>query len=70
MTENTENLVLEHLRAISSGLSDLQDDMQEIKQRLGTVENQLVRIHADIAILHGRSGRIDRGLNESKNDLN
>ena len=41
MTEETENLVLEHLRAIRSDISQVKGDVQEIKARMTAVEGRL-----------------------------
>jgi hypothetical protein len=40
MSPATENPVLEHLRAIRATVDRLSDDMQEVKQRLGILEQQ------------------------------
>ncbi|WP_276570195.1 hypothetical protein [Thiocystis violacea] len=39
MTENVENLVLEHLRAMRGDIALIRDDIREIKTRLGGLEN-------------------------------
>ncbi len=38
MTENIENLILDHLRAIRADISGIKEDMREIKQRLTSLE--------------------------------
>jgi len=38
MTENVENLVLEHLRHIRRRVDDIADDMKDVKQRLSILE--------------------------------
>lgn len=38
MTENVENLVLEHLRHIRRRVDDIADDMKDVKQRLLILE--------------------------------
>ena len=47
------------------------DSAQFVKNRLSSVEDQLVGIHADIAGLNRRADRIDERLTriERKNDL-
>ncbi|MDO8347524.1 MAG: hypothetical protein Q7S85_06470 [Rugosibacter sp.] len=35
-----DNIVLEHLRHIRGALDDVRDDIREIKQRVGNLENQ------------------------------
>lgn len=52
MTENTENLVLEHLRAIRADMADLRADVREIKTRLGNLEagqGSIIRHLGDLA---------------------
>lgn len=46
MTENTENLVLEHLRAIRSTLSDHGERLNRIELRLATIEQTLGSLYA------------------------
>jgi hypothetical protein len=38
MTDNIENLVLEHLRAIRTDMGSMKDDVREIKSRVNTLE--------------------------------
>ena len=38
MTDNVENLILEHLRAIRNDIGGIKDDVREIKQRLTSLE--------------------------------
>jgi hypothetical protein len=56
MAEPTENLVLEHLRAVRADLSDLKNDMRDVKARLGSIENYIEIMHGD----HARAGVRDR----------
>jgi archaellum component FlaC len=46
----TDNIVLEHLRHIRGTLNDVRDDIREIKQRAGSLENQYANM----------SNRLDR----------
>lgn len=47
MTENVENLVLEHLRAIRTDVSGIKDDVREIKHRLTSLEGAVAGIKRD-----------------------
>ena len=47
MTENVENLVLEHLRAIRADVSGIRDDVREIKHRLTSLEGAVAGIKRD-----------------------
>jgi prefoldin subunit 5 len=57
VTSDIENLVLEHLRQIRAGQERLGQDMREVKERLGIIEQQAAALHAQYANL---SVRIDR----------
>jgi len=39
MTDNVENLILEHLRGLRSKIDQIADDVREIKQRVVTLES-------------------------------
>lgn len=49
---NTENLVLEHLRAIRNDItafrSETRAEMNDVKHRLGRIEEQIVGLRLDI----------------------
>lgn len=47
MTEQTENLVLEHLRSIRTDISDLKSNTRDIKARLASIESYIATLHAD-----------------------
>jgi hypothetical protein len=40
-----DNIVLEHLRHIRGVIDDVRDDIREIKQRVGNLENQYASTH-------------------------
>jgi hypothetical protein len=46
MTENTENLILEHLRAIRNVLSDHGERLNRIELRLSAIEQTLGSLYA------------------------
>jgi hypothetical protein len=46
MTDNVENLVLEHLRAIRSALSEHGDRLNRIELRLSAIEQTLGSLYA------------------------
>ena len=50
MADETNNLVLEHLRAIRSEIGDMKADLVELKTRVGHLEG----LYANL------SGRVDR----------
>jgi len=59
---STENLVLEHLRAIRTNVDRLVDDMQEVKQRLGFLENQYASLSTRLDRMDERVHRIEKRL--------
>ena len=69
MTDNTENLILEHLRAIRSTLSDHGERLNRIELRLATIEQTLGSLYAlsgsdreTLTALTRRIERIERRL--------
>jgi len=50
MTDDTENLVLEHLRHIRGRVDLIADDMKEVKLRLSTLESSLSLVRREIII--------------------
>ena len=52
MTDNTENLILDHLRAMRASLSKLEDDNTFMKARMSSIEHQAAALHTDMAGLH------------------
>jgi hypothetical protein len=69
MTEETTNLVLEHLRHIRAGVDGLTEDMRQVILRLGPVERHVAGIHisdvsqnAEIDLIKTRLERVERRL--------
>jgi len=55
----TDNVVLEHLRHIRGAIDGLREDMREVKQRLGILENQYANLEIQYASVSNRLDRID-----------
>jgi hypothetical protein len=53
MTDNIENLVLEHLRAIRADMASMKDDVREIKSQVNTLEAAQATIIQQIGHLAG-----------------
>lgn len=49
MSENTENLILEHLKTIRSELADLREQNKDILKRLTHLETMVARMGRDLA---------------------
>ena len=69
MTEGTENLVLEHLRAIRGDMAKMWDDVRTVKAEVAAMRKQLAGVstlqdhdHDDLAALKARVDRIERRL--------
>lgn len=62
MTE-VENMVLEQLRHIRGAVDAVRDDIREIKQRLGILENQYASMSSRMDRMDGRIERIEGRLN-------
>jgi hypothetical protein len=69
MTEETTNLVLEHLRHIRARVDGLTEDMRQVILRLGPVERHVAGIHisdvsqnAEIDLIKTRLERVERRL--------
>ena len=58
----TDGVVLEHLRHIRGAVDRLSDDMREVKNRLGILENQYASLSSRPDRLDGRVERIERRL--------
>ena len=64
MTDNIENLILEHLRALRADVSSIKADVRDLKLRMSSMENYMASFHLEIA-RHGSKfdevdARIDR----------
>lgn len=59
---STDNLVLEHLRSIHGTVERISDDMQDVKVRLGNLENQYASISNRLDPLDARVLGIEKRL--------
>ncbi len=51
MSDNVENIVLEHLRHIRSRVDQIADDMTDVKHRMSSLELAMVSVKHEVA--HG-----------------
>lgn len=51
MSDNVENMVLEHLRHIRSRVDQIADDMSDLKHRMSSLESAMVSVKYEVA--HG-----------------
>ena len=59
MSDQSDNIVLEHLRHIRSGVDELRHDMREVKTRLGILEQQYASVSSRVDRIESRLERIE-----------
>ena len=64
MATETENLVLEHLRAIRAQLDDLSRGLGELRGRVSSIEHQLATIDRHLANMQGDIAMIHQRLDD------
>jgi hypothetical protein len=62
MTDETENLILEHLKRFQSGQERIERDLREVKGRLSQVEIGLAGVHGVVAHLAGDVARLQHAF--------
>ena len=53
MAEKPDSLILQYLRRFDARLARLEDDMQDVKVRLGSIESQIVGLHTEMSHVRG-----------------
>jgi hypothetical protein len=53
MTDNMENIIIEHLRAIRGDVGSVGADVSEIKSRLTSIDERLTLVEKGTANIHG-----------------
>ena len=53
MTDKIENSVQEYFRAIRAEMAGIRNDMDDIKLRMGLIEEYVAGMRRDMSILHG-----------------
>lgn len=53
MTENIENPIVEHLRAIRGDVANIKQDMSEVRVRLTSIDERLTLVEKGVANVHG-----------------
>ena len=73
MTENVENLILEHLKALRNELRDFRadtsDNFMQVKPRLQSLEERLSLAEKGIANIHGDHALIQLRLDKQGDRL-
>ena len=70
MTDDVEYLILDHLKAIRSGMETLKGDMRDVKARLLAMETHQAASHIDSAHQSARLDDLDSRLNRVETRLN
>ena len=52
MSENVENIVLEHLKAIRVGQAQITEDVKDLKFRIGKVEQKMVSLERQMVSIN------------------
>jgi chromosome segregation ATPase len=76
VTENVENLIIEHLKALRAEVGDARRSIETLVLRVSSLEGSLAGlrrdiadIHADNAILHKRFDDVDRRVDRIERRL-
>lgn len=69
MTDQTENIVLQHLRAIRTDIAKLGDKIDGLTQRVGSMERQVAIVHDDMAGIQMRLDKHDARLDRIERRL-
>jgi hypothetical protein len=70
MTDDVEYLILDHLKAIRSGMETLKGHMRDVKARLLAMETHQAASHIDSARQSARLDDLDSRLNRVETRLN
>ena len=73
MTDQTENLIIEHLKALRNALKEFRQEAREefgtLKLRINSVEHGVAGMHDDNAILQTRIHRVDSRIDKIEKRL-
>jgi len=73
MTDNVENLILEHLKLLRNEVKaqgiKMDEQFESVRLRLSSIEGQMAGIHSDIAIIHGRMDKLESRLDRIERGL-
>lgn len=69
MTENVENPILEHLRAIRATQDKHSHTLQELTVRVGSLESHVSGLRRDLALLHEDVAAINARLDRHERRL-
>jgi len=62
MTEDTTNLVLEILKKIQSDVAFVRQDVNDLKNRMASVESHLAALHLDLVQISARVDTLGRRM--------
>ncbi|HLJ64756.1 MAG TPA: hypothetical protein VKT70_11660 [Stellaceae bacterium] len=69
MSETPDNIILVYLRRIDQKLDVLQEDVNDLKRRMTSLEMQVANLHGDFASQSLRIDRIEKRLDRIERRL-
>lgn len=73
MTDQTENIIIEHLKALRNEIKEFRQEarteFETLKLRINSVERGVAGMHDDNAILHTRIDTVDAHINKIEKRL-
>ena len=70
MTDNVENLILEHLRALRGGQDRIEHELREVQSRLSSLETAVIGLRRDIVFTQEDVVRQQLSIDHLKERLN
>jgi len=69
MSDDIDNLILEHLRAMRGDITSIKEGQREVRAELGSVRGYLAAMHSDIASSAVRSDTLETRIERIENRL-
>lgn len=69
MSENGENLILEHMRGICSSIDKLTVSVDESRMRVGSLEGHVAGLRRDFSLIHDDIAAMQVGLDHQEDRL-
>ena len=67
MTDNAENLILEHLRAMRASLARLEENDTFLNARISSLEPQMAGVHSEMAGVHADMATMNSRMDRMEN---
>ena len=69
MTEQVEHLILEYLRGMRADIASMKNDLQDLRQRIASLEVLVGNVVSDVLRLNGRMDQMDLRIARIENRL-